>query len=423
MPIIEVKNVTKRFRLGQSRSLRQTLADGLARLRNASPASREFSALEDVSFSIDAGEIVGIIGHNGAGKSTMLKLLARISQPTSGRIDVRGRVAPLIEVGAGLVADLTGRENVYLNGAILGMKRGEIRRKFDEMVGFAELEQFIDTPLKRYSSGMQVRLGFAIATAVDAEILIVDEVLAVGDLAFQRKCYDRIQNMLTRQGRTVLLVSHDLREIERMCRRVILLDHGRVLMDGAPLTVCNVFYDRSQAKMHENAGTAVLSRARIMESGDVEIVELALEGESGNNRGTLTYGAPFRFRLRFKALRELTRVTFNVGVQTPDFLYLSTHTSHEHLDIARLPPGVHEVSCRFERMPFLPGSYALRLEIAEGTPNHGVFTGENLLEFRVAAGRRRIPLVNRAGFIEMHGAWSAPTATLADVNELRRRAP
>jgi hypothetical protein len=270
---------------------------------------------------------------------------------------------------------------------------------------------------------MQVRLGFAIATAVDAEILICDEVLAVGDLAFQRKCYDRIQNLLTRQGRTVLLVSHDLREIERMCRRVILLDHGRVLMDGAPLDVCNVFYDQSQAKMHHDAGAVQLSRARIMESGDVEILELALDDQSGDSRSTLTYGAPFRFRLRFKALRELTRVTFAVGVQTPDFLYLSTQTSQDHLEIERLAPGEHEVCCDFARMPFLPGSYALRLEISEGTPNHGVFAGQNLLEFRVAAGQHRIPLVNRAGFIEMNGVWSTGGAVRPNREERRRRAP
>jgi ABC-type polysaccharide/polyol phosphate transport system ATPase subunit len=423
MPIIEVKDVTKRFRLGRTRSLRQTMTEAFARLTgHGAGQPSEFNALDRVSFSIEPGEIVGIIGHNGAGKSTMLKLLAGISPPTDGSIRVHGRVAPLIEVGAGLVADLTGRENVYLNGAILGMKREEIRRKFDDIVQFAELEQFIDTPLKRYSSGMQMRLGFAIATAVDADILIVDEVLAVGDLAFQRKCYDRIQSMLTQQGRTVLLVAHNLREIERMCQRVILLDHGRVLMDGAPHDVCNVFYERSQAKMHEDAASNEFSRAHVMESGDIEILEIAVLDETGEARSTLAYDAPFALRLRVKSLRELTRVIFNVGVQTPDFLFLSTVSSEGELSIERLPPGEHEVSCHFERMPFLPGNYALRLEIEEGTPNHAVFYGENLVRFRVRAGRRSIPLVLRDGFVVMDATWSA-SASPAKVNALRRRAP
>src|SRR5205085_2887023 len=180
-------------------------------------------------------------GTNGAGKSTMLKMLARITVPTSGTVRVRGKIAPLIEVGAGLISELTGRENVFLNGIILGMSYRQIKSKFDEIVAFAELEEFIDTPIKRYSSGMAVRLGFSIATCVDADILIVDEVLAVGDLAFQRKCFDRMEDMIKRQGKTVLLVSHNTRQIERLCSRVILMDHGRVVADDSPGKVCDLF--------------------------------------------------------------------------------------------------------------------------------------------------------------------------------------
>src|SRR6266850_6540807 len=180
MAIIEVNHVTKEFRLGQLKSLKQTMLNSVARLRGEEvPRRSPFRAVEDIDFKVEQGEVLGIIGHNGAGKSTLLKLLAGISKPTQGSIAVRGKVAPLIEVGAGLVGDLTGRENIFLNASILGMKRAETKRKLDEIVAFAELEQFIDTPVKRYSSGMQVRLGFSIATAVESEILIVDEVLAV----------------------------------------------------------------------------------------------------------------------------------------------------------------------------------------------------------------------------------------------------
>ena len=422
MPIIKVENVSKKFRLGSGQSLRETLVNGIARLRRkGTPVAKEFDALREVSFSIEAGEVVGIIGHNGAGKSTMLKLLAGISQPSHGRVSVAGRVAPLIEVGAGLVAELTGRENIYLNGVILGMKREEIRRKFDDIVAFAELERFIDTPLKRYSSGMQVRLGFAIATAVQSDILIVDEVLAVGDLAFQRKCYDRIQSQLTEQGCTVLLVSHDLREIERMCRRALLLDHGHLVLDGPPLEVCNAFYDRSQAKIRADRGSTVLSRGHVAASGDVDLLELALTDDSGAGKGALLYEAPFRFRLRIRALRDLTDVTLALGIRTADFLRLAT--SPCNLRIERLPRGEHEISARFDRMPFLPGTYSLALEISEGTPNHGVFVGENLFDFRVSAGPRHIPLVSREGFIELNGTWHRGEATPAMLSERRKRAP
>src|SRR6202521_2912429 len=255
MAVIEVNHVTKEFRLGQLHSLKQSALDTIARLRGQSmPERAPFKALDDVDFKVERGEVLGIIGQNGAGKSTLLKMLARISNPTRGSVKVDGTVAPLIEVGAGLAPDLTGRENVYLNGVILGMRRGEIKKRFDEIVAFAELEEFIDTPIKRYSSGMQVRLGFSIATCVVADILIVDEVLSVGDLAFQRKCFDRMEDMIKRQGKTVLLVSHNTRQIERLCSRVILLDRGRVVADGPPGEVCDLFYERRDAKTNLSRG-------------------------------------------------------------------------------------------------------------------------------------------------------------------------
>ena len=199
MPAIEVSHVTKEFRLGALSGLKQTLLNAGARLSGRKVLERPlFKALDDVSFSIEPGEVVGIIGHNGAGKSTLLKMLARISSPTRGSVKVNGRIAPLIEVGAGFVPDFTGRENVYLNGSILGMSKKGIDRKFDEIVDFAEMAEFIDTPVKRYSSGMQVKLAFAVATSIESEILIVDEVLAVGDLAFQRKCFDRMEDLIKR---------------------------------------------------------------------------------------------------------------------------------------------------------------------------------------------------------------------------------
>ena len=232
-PIIAVQGVSKRYELGQVGMT--TFRDELSRLfspASAAPSAREFWALREVSFAVEPGSIVGIIGHNGAGKSTLLKLLSRITEPTAGEIHLRGRVASLLEVGTGFHPELTGRENIFLNGTILGMTRPEITRKFDEIVAFAEVEQFIDTPVKRYSSGMYVRLAFAVAAHLEPEILIIDEVLAVGDVGFQKKCLGKMQEVSEHDGRTILFVSHNMNAVERLCNRCIALKAGRVVADG-----------------------------------------------------------------------------------------------------------------------------------------------------------------------------------------------
>jgi lipopolysaccharide transport system ATP-binding protein len=256
--IITVEGLGKKYRISHQRqngmrykSLRDVIAEKAKRLftRNQKseitsktsdlrpPASssaslEDFWALRDVSFEVKQGEVVGIIGRNGAGKSTLLKILSRITEPTEGEVRIRGRVASLLEVGTGFHPELTGRENVFLNGAILGMTRVEIKRKFDEIVAFAEVEKFLDTPVKRYSSGMYVRLAFAVAAHLDPEILIVDEVLAVGDSEFQKKCLGKMQSVATQEGRTVLFVSHNLKSIEQLCQRGLLLKHGHVGYDN-----------------------------------------------------------------------------------------------------------------------------------------------------------------------------------------------
>ncbi len=254
LPIISVENLSKRYLVGHREDRRgapfqyTALRDTLGReLRNAARKAvdvvrgrqvvegdsvEEFWALKDVSFEVNEGEVLGIIGKNGAGKSTLLKILSRIIEPTAGRVTLRGRVASLLEVGTGFHPELTGRENIYLNGAILGMTRVEIRRKFDEIVAFAEVEKFLDTPVKRYSSGMYVRLAFAVAAHLEPEILIVDEVLAVGDAEFQKKCLGKMNDVSRREGRTVLFVSHNLSAIAGLAGRGLLMKDGAVLIDG-----------------------------------------------------------------------------------------------------------------------------------------------------------------------------------------------
>jgi lipopolysaccharide transport system ATP-binding protein len=235
-PIIEVENIGKLYRIGLGKRHVSTLRDELTeRLslsgRRTRASKSDFWALNGVSFSIQKGDAVGIIGRNGAGKSTLLKVLSQITPPTTGRITMRGRVASLLEVGTGFHPELTGRENIYLNGAILGMARREISRKFDDIVAFAEVDKFLDTPVKRYSSGMYVRLAFAVAAHLEAEILIVDEVLAVGDAAFQQKCLDKMGSV-SKGGRTVLFVSHNMNAVDTLCSRAVLIDGGRVAADG-----------------------------------------------------------------------------------------------------------------------------------------------------------------------------------------------
>jgi len=403
MAIIEVRHVTKEFQLGQLRSLKQTVLDALARIRGkALPIREPFKALDDVDFKIEQGEVVGVIGHNGAGKSTLLKLLARIIGPTRGSISVSGSVAPLIEVGAGMVPDLTGRENILLNATILGMKRAEIAKKFDEIVAFAELEDFIDTPIKRYSTGMQVRLGFSVATCVEADILIVDEVLAVGDLAFQRKCFDRMEALIKREGRTVLLVSHNIRQVERMTSRVILLDHGKVISDGSPADICNLFVDQSNQKIHAVQNKAGKSRIKI--SDELQSVTVDVLDDTGV-ADSIEFRRPMRIRLTFEALSPLQKITFYIGLHTTDFVYLTAHnTAYEPID---LTAGRHQVELEIKSITLLPGVYCVLGWI--GTPaGRTLFYGENLASFRIFASDYGVSRKRDRALFDLDGTWHLP---------------
>ncbi len=414
MSIIEVNHVTKEYQLGQLQSLKTTALNQWRWLTGQPVEVRApFKALDDVTFSIESGEVVGIIGHNGAGKSTMLKLLANISKPSSGSIQVKGKIAPLIEVGAGLVGDLTGRENIYLNGAILGISKAEIARKFDDIVAFAELEEFIDTPIKRYSSGMQVRLGFSIATSVESDILIVDEVLAVGDLAFQRKCFDRMEDLIKRRGKTVLLVSHNIRQVERLCSRTILMNHGMIALDGISKDVCNAFYDASDKQIHEVKNAAKAGRTE--SSGDVEIESVSVFNMAGQPISTLEHLEDIEFQVTYRVKKALPEPIFGLGIHTTDFLYLATSQSLGKLAPGNLSPGIYTLSYKVRSFPFLPGVYSLRLGIALAGSFQPVLYSENVMPIQVIA-----PQINRAvvsgqneGFVALDGDW-ALTASSSD---------
>ena len=415
MPIIQVDHLTKEYRLGAMQGLKQTLLNTAARLTGKKTEERPlFKALDDVSFSIEPGEVVGIIGHNGAGKSTLLKMLARISTPTSGSVKVNGRIAPLIEVGAGFVPDFTGRENVYLNAAILGMSKQEIGKKFDEIVDFAEMAEFIDTPVKRYSSGMQVKLAFAVATSIEAEILIVDEVLAVGDLAFQRKCFDRMEDLIKRQGKTVLLVSHNIRQVERLCTRTILMSHGRIEMDGVPKDVCNAFYEASDKQIHETKSSIKAGRAE--SSGDIEIESVSIFNLAGQPISAIEHLEDIEFQVTYRVKKALPEPIFGLGIHTTDFLYLATSQSLGKFTPGNLNPGIYILSYKVRRFPFLPGIYSLRLGVALGGSFQPVLYVENVIPIQVNSSHinRAVASGQQDGFVELDGDWGL-TANTTDM--------
>jgi ABC-type polysaccharide/polyol phosphate transport system ATPase subunit len=401
MPIIEVDHVTKEYRLGQLSIVKQTAIHLLSRLRGQTIKERKpFKALDNVNFCVEPGEVLGIIGHNGAGKSTLLKMLANVSTPTSGKVKVKGKIAPLIEVGAGFVPDLTGRENVYLNGAILGLTRKEISKKFDEIVDFAEMAEFIDTPIKRYSSGMQVKLAFSVATSIEAEILIVDEVLAVGDLAFQRKCFDRMEDLIKRQGKTVLLVSHNIRQVERICSRVILLNSGRLVGDGTPKEICNAFYEQSERKIQSQKATA--SSKQSLQQG-VDLLKIEILDENGKLTENIPFNGELRLAITYRIQQRITRPVFGFGVHTTDLLYLASMDTKGDFFDKPLDPGDHLLTCKVASFPFNPGSYSIRLAVADGESM--VFYGENLAEVHVVDPTQSLATIKEYGFVPLNMTW------------------
>ena len=367
---IRVENLGKRYQLGRNggqngaryRTLRETLSDGVRNLfRNAKSAGgnasgEEFWALRDVSFEVKQGDVVGIIGRNGAGKSTLLKILCRITEPTTGRIQITGRVASLLEVGTGFHQELTGRENIFLNGAILGMTRSEMKAKFRAIVEFAEVERFLDTPVKRYSSGMYVRLAFAVAAHLDPEILIVDEVLAVGDAEFQKKCLGKMEDV-SRGGRTVLFVSHDLYNVEKLCRSALLLRDGH-LADAGPAGAMI-------SKYRAQTSATSLNRVRSGEGG-FTIERLSIQGIDSLTDVSLTMFSDFTLMLAGTAQSDVRKVLFEAcfdGTQGRRALSLYSSFNRQAFDI---PEGPFCVECRVPRLRLFPGEYMLTIHAEAG---------------------------------------------------------
>jgi ABC-type polysaccharide/polyol phosphate transport system ATPase subunit len=366
MNIVTVDQVSKRYRLSRlgAKSLREEFARWGERLlaRQDSRGKEEFYALREVSFEIGRGETVGFIGPNGSGKSTMLKLLARIIYPTRGRITVRGSVASLIEVGAGFHPELTGRENIFLYGSIMGMKQSDVRAKFDRIVEFAELERFIDTPVKRYSSGMYVRLGFAVAAHINPHVLLVDEVLAVGDAAFQSKCQQRIEE-LRRNGMTIVFVSHDMTAVERLCNRVFFLSQGEIRASGDPHEVIGEYYQTVVFSQGGETG----GDERVAASGDgraAEILGVRFLDRDGVEVDSIATGQPMIAQIEYSAHRRIEDPVFELLFYSADdrlHCQYSTTTGSERIPFLQ-GRGMVEIEC--DELGLTPGVFKIDASLA-----------------------------------------------------------
>jgi ABC-2 type transport system ATP-binding protein len=351
-PAIEVREVSKRFRVYHERPT--SLKEKLLRFRRS--RAEEFWALRDVIFSVDEGQTVGLVGANGSGKTTLLKIIGGILRPTDGEIETRGRIAALLELGAGFHPELTGRENVYLNASILGLSRRETDRHFDEIVGFAELEDFIDNQVKTYSSGMFVRLGFAVAVHVDPRILLVDEVLAVGDEAFQRKCIRRVRE-LQREGRTIVFVTHAMQQIHEICDRAVLLDHGRVHTEGEVEAVIRAY--RSVVSRRE-AGSEDETLSRELRITGVDLLD-----EKGNQISMLSPGDTLNVQVELAARVPVDDPVVILGMNNSrDEWVYGTATDLRGVHLGRMDQS-HRVTFSLGALPFPEGRYAVSVTIMD----------------------------------------------------------
>jgi lipopolysaccharide transport system ATP-binding protein len=370
-PIIRADGVSKRYRLGERhmyRTLTDTIAGAGRRLlrggEETRAAERHLWALTDVSFEVAEGEVVGIVGANGSGKSTLLKILSRITRPTAGEARLRGRVASLLEVGTGFHLELNGRDNVYLNGGVLGMTRSEVARKFDEIVEFAGVERFLDTPVKRYSSGMLVRLGFAVAAHLEPEILIVDEVLAVGDAEFQRKCLGKIDDV-AREGRTVLFVSHNMNAVQRLCPRSLALTQGRLVRDGETREVVDWYLSAASRSGAAGGWVEAAQFPREGGTGGVRVASIACTGPGGASDFHPYTDGPLTVKLLLES--ETEQRIGSVAVMIFDQL----GTKLVNADSIKLGKSIHVtrgrtlVSIEIEALHLTPGTYVLGWWIAD----------------------------------------------------------
>lgn len=394
---IKIEHVSKEYRLGAigGGTLKGDLQSWMARIRGKEdPNSKigqrtdikmgeRFLALDDVSFEVKRGEAVGIIGHNGAGKSTLLKLLSRVTAPSKGTISYNGRIASMLEVGTGFHPELTGRENVYMNGAILGMTKAEIDKKFDQIVEFAEMEKFIDTPVKRYSSGMYVKLAFSVAAHLDSEIMVMDEVLAVGDMKFQQKCLGKMGDAANSEGRTVLYVSHNMNTIRQLCTRCIVLEHGRLIFDGDVEKAIELYLDSEKKRIQQSVDFTQVERNALLNNSPYHLMEFNFLNAEGPY---LNIGDKLDFSLKIQAAQPSSEVCMRCMVYFGENPIGMASTVSGNMV---LNSGINEVSGHIDTSQLAPGNYKLKLALYQvnefGTEQHHDVV-DNMVYFSVNDG-------------------------------------
>ena len=399
-PAIQFQQVSKRFRLNVSRprSFQELLVN-----RRFRATFEEFKALQAVSFDIEPGEAVGLIGPNGSGKSTILKLISRIIEPSSGKVSTRGRIGSLLELGAGFHPDLSGRENIFLNAAILGIPRSVIRRRIDEIVDFAQIGSFIDVPVRNYSSGMAMRLGFSIATTLEREILLIDEILAVGDHSFQRKCLERL-DQLRASGVTTLFVSHSLEQVQRLCQRAIWMDRGQVRSDGDVETVIGMYLDTADASETRRYLPATrLGAEGINRWGtyQAEITAVELLDAQGRPKQVFVTGDHFCLRVHYRTQTPIAHPAFGIAIYRGDGLHLNgPNTVLDGLDIPVID-GQGYVDYVIEGLPLAPGRFELSASIYSGDCVTAHDHHHRLYSFQVS----QRPAMHESGILHIPARW------------------
>lgn len=412
-PAISIENVSKKFvlRADRASSIKEAF------LRRGKAESKDFWALRDISFDIPKGSFYGIIGHNGSGKSTLLRLTAGIHRPTTGSITANGQISALLELGSGFHPDLTGRENVFLNGAMLGLPRKQMEKAIDEITEFSGIGDFIDAPVKVYSSGMHVRLGFAIAVHVDPEILLVDEVLAVGDEAFQRKCFDHIY-ALRRRGTTIVLVSHDAGTMESLCDEVAWLDHGELQSVGDASPTIEAYLGRVNEQENKRliaeaeekealAETIVTNDVERRGTGEIRITSVELLAADGSTRQSALSGDPLTIRLNYEAASQIMHPVFGIGIYHENGTHLSGPNNRlAGVEQPVIPEGDGHVDITVDRMPLLAGKYFITTGIYSADLLHCFDSWDRSNRLIVQPGSSE----ERYGMLEFGARWSEATA-------------
>ena len=413
-PVIEIKNVGKRYNIQHQRGGYVTLRDVLMNIIRKPftflkgkvkqvvglQKKEEFWALREVSFNVEAGKVVGIIGRNGAGKSTLLKILSQITPPTEGEIKIRGRVGSILEVGTGFHPELTGRENIFLNGAILGMRKIEIAEKFDKIVEFAGIEKFLDTPVKYYSSGMYVRLAFSVAAHMESDILIIDEVLAVGDAEFQKKCLGKMEEVTGLAGRTIIFVSHNMAAVEQLCSQVILLEKGRVAMMGPTKEIISKYLNKlflsseDEVKLIEKHGA------------DISFSKISIANEKGELTNKIEHREDFYINLELNVLKETEGVDISLSFrnsQNVDVI-LSSLSDASAGKLRTFTPGKYIFKIKFSGGFLMPGGYSVKIAIY----NPGILNidiREDVLGFSILDVPNRKALNYGVGCVSIPNQW------------------